>query len=119
MAVSTKGKRKVTVKGRQYLWYVEDAGGEVVPEEGFVEHTTSARILHIISANKRFIVRYLIPQPGQPSARLYVDGPEFPRQPGARLVEVPRWHHDSKRYPTADFVRRLIGWSLGLEDGGE
>ena len=116
MAVSSKGKRKVNVLGRQYIWYVQDGGRPPVPDEGFVAEGEPARFLHIISSNKRFIVHYQLPQPGDKSALLTVEGPDFPRAPGAKRVEVPRWRHDSNPYPTADFVRRLIGWCLGLEE---
>ena len=85
MAVSKKGMRKVNHKGRQYLWYVNDVD-KWVPDQGFVE--------------------------GDPHAQLKVEGPQFPRQPGAKMVEVPRWKHDMTRYPKADFVRRLIGWCM-------
>ncbi len=115
MAVSAKGKRKVNVKGRQYLWTVDDQAPAPVPDQGFVVPARARRRLHIISSNKRFIVHYHLPQSGDAYARLEVEGSEFPRQPGAREVQVPRWHHDTKPYPTADFVRRLIGWCLGLE----
>lgn len=115
MAVSSKGKRKVNVKGRQYLWTVDEQPRAAVPDEGFVASAPAKRRLHIISSNKRFIVHYTLPQPGDPFALLEVEGSEFPRQPGAKVVEVPRWHHDTKVYPTADFVRRLVGWCLGLE----
>lgn len=116
MAVSSKGKRKVNVRGRQYIWYVADGERAAVPEVGFVSEAGPARTLHIISSNKKFIVHYRLPEPGDRVAHLTVEGPEFPRAPGARQVEVPRWRHDSKEYPTADFVRRLIGWCLGLDE---
>lgn len=116
MAVSTKGKRKVNVRGRQYIWYVQESERPIVPEQGFVAEPAPARTLHIISSNKQFIVHYRLPQPGDKSALLTVEGPDFPRAPGAKQVEVPRWRHDSKLYPTPDFVRRLIGWCLGLEE---
>lgn len=116
LAVSTRGKRKVNVRGRQYIWYVQDSERADVPEEGFVRESPPARILHIISSNKQFIVHYHLPQPGDKFAPLIVEGPDFPRAPGAKRVEVPRWRHDSKPYPTADFVRRLIGWCLGLDE---
>jgi len=119
VAVSTKGKRKVNVRGRQYIWYVSEGGRASVPEQGFVAGGEPARVLHIISSNKQFIVHYRLPQPGDKTAQLIIEGPDFPRQPGARQVEVPRWRHDSNPYPTADFVRRLIGWCLGLEQTGE
>ena len=111
MAVSKKGKRKVKVKGRPYIWYVEEKAVQIPEEGGFVNRTPT-RYLHIIATNKKFIVHYRIPQPGDPHAVLRVEGAQFPRQPGAKEVQVPRWKHDSKRYPANDFVRRLIGWCM-------
>jgi len=109
MAVNKKGLRKVKYKGKLYFWRVEDSGAQV-PEEGFVPQAQTRRILHIISADKRFIVHYRMPQAGDEQAELRVEGPLFPRAQGQKVVYVPRWRHDSKRYPTADFVRRLIDW---------
>ena len=60
--------------------------------------------------NKKFIVHYRIPNAGDEFTTLRVEGSQFPRKPGAKQVKVPRWRHDAKRFPTADFVRRLIGW---------
>lgn len=82
---------------------------EVVPDQGFVE-PVAERFLHIIASNKKFIVHYRIPKPGDEFTILNIEGGQFPREPEARQVQVPRWKHDSKRFPTADFVRRLIGW---------
>ena len=48
MAVSKKGKRKVNVKGRPYIWYVEEKAAQIPEEGGFVNHTP-ARYLHIIA----------------------------------------------------------------------
>jgi len=115
LAVNTKGKRKVNVQGRQYIWHVVDDGAVKVPDEGFVYPQVPVRVLHIVSSNKQFIVHYRIPQTGDSSATLLIEGPLFPRAPGAKSVEVPRWRHDTNPYPTADFVRRLIGWGLGIE----
>ena len=111
MAVNKKGLRKVNVNGKQYFWYVKDTD-EQVPDTGFVEYPVAERFLHIISSDKQFIVHYRIPEPGDPHTELHVEGPRFPRAPELKEVEVPRWRHDSKRYPTADFVRRLIGWCM-------
>lgn len=116
MAISAKGKRKVNVLGKQYFWHVTDGHHSIVPEQGFVEREEPASHLHIISSNKKFIVHYRLPRAGDKSALLFIEGPEFPRAPGEKQIEVPRWRHDSKPYPTADFVRRLIGWCLGLEE---
>jgi hypothetical protein len=111
MAVRKKGLRKVNFKGRCYFWRVNETSVSA-PEQGFVVHTIKQRLLHIISSDKQFIIHYRIPAAGDPHTELQVEGPLFPRAPGAREVEVPRWRHDSKRYPTADFVRRLIGWCM-------
>ena len=118
MAVSKKGMRKVNVSGRQYIWSVKDEAA-AAPEAGFVEPPEPYRHLHIISVNKQFIVHYRIPKPGEPHGELRVAGPLFPRNPGAKMAEVPRWKHDSKRYPTADFVRRLIGWCMDPAGQGD
>ncbi|MFN2138773.1 MAG: hypothetical protein ACK2UK_22645 [Candidatus Promineifilaceae bacterium] len=111
MAVRKKGLRKVNFHGRSYYWHVNEVAG-AAPEQGFVPQQLKQRLLHIISADKRFIIHYRIPEPGDPHTELLVEGPLFPRAPGLKEVEVPRWRHDSKRYPTADFVRRLIGWCM-------
>ena len=110
MAVNKKGFRKVNYKGRQYLWTVRDVQEEI-PEQGFVA-AASERYVHIIASNKAFIVRYRMPRAGDEFTYLYSEGKEFPRSPGATRVEFPRWRHDSKRYPTADFVRRVIDWCM-------
>ena len=114
LAVNTKGKRKVSVKGRPFIWHVESKDEHIPEEGGFVDHTPE-RFLHIIATNKKFIVHYRIPKEGDEYTTLRVEGEQFPRQPGAKEVRVPRWKHDSKAYPTNDFVRHLIGWCLSEE----
>ena len=59
---------------------------------------------------------YRLPDQDDLHAQLRVEGPLFPRQPGAKLVEVPRWKYDTTRYPKADFVRRLLGWCMETDD---
>jgi len=111
MAVSKKGLRKVRVKGKHYLWHVKDTEPKL-PEQGFVEQPNTERHLHIISADKQFIVHYRIPNAADSHTEIRVEGSLFPRAPNQKEIEVPRWKHDTKRYPTADFVRRLIGWCM-------
>ena len=111
MAVNKKGMRKVNFKGRQYLWTLQDQQRKMPQDGGFVE-PVKERWLRIIDSKKQFIVQYRIPQADDEFALLKIEGPSFPRQQGAKSVEVPRWKHDSKWYPTADFVRRLIQWCM-------
>lgn len=112
MAVNKKGMRKVNFKGRQYLWNIQEQPNQQT-EDGAV--VSSDRWVRIIDNKKQFIVRYRIPQEGDHFAILVNEGSIFPQRPDAREVQVPRWKHDSKRYPTADFVRRLIGWCMESE----
>jgi transposase InsO family protein len=114
MAVRKKGRRKVNYKGRQYVWYVQDKDRSIPKEGGFVE-PVKERYLHIIDSKKQFIIHYRIPEPRDEFALLKIEGQAFPRQPGAKEIQMPRWKHDSKRYPTADFVRRLIHWCMESE----
>ena len=114
MAVNTKGKRKVKVGGRDYIWYVQTNEG--LPDEGYLDKLEPERYLHIIATNKKFIVHYRIPQQGDDHALLRVEGEQFPRQPEAKEVAVPRWKHDTNHFPTADFVRRLIGWCMSTKE---
>ena len=111
MAVQKKGLRKVKAGGKLYYWKVRETTVGV-PDQGFVTHPEKRRVLDIISSNKQFIVHYGIPQPGDTFAELNIEGPLFPRAPGEKQIEIPRWKHDSKRYPTADFVRRLIDYCV-------
>jgi hypothetical protein len=115
MAVRKKGLRKVKVRGKQYYWKVHETDAHV-PDQGFVEYQLKRRVVDIISANKQFIVHYTIPEPGEAHAELHVEGPHFPRAPGQKRIEIPRWKHDSKRYPTADFVRRLIDYCVQKQE---
>ena len=112
MAVSKKGLRKVKVRGKLYFWKVHETDIDV-PDQGFVAYPLKRRVVDIISSNKEFIVHYTIPEPGDQAAELAIEGPLFPRAPGAKRIAIPRWKHDSKRYPTADFVRRLIDYCVG------
>lgn len=109
MAVNKKGMRKVNYKGRQYLWNVQE---QMRPKTEDGQPQQADRWLRIIDNKKQFIVKYRIPHQGDEFAILVNEGPNFPQKPGAKEVQVPRWKHDSKRFPTADFVRRLIDWCM-------
>lgn len=99
MGVATKGRRRITVGDRQYLWYVahnDDGPGMV---------------LHVISPDKRFNVKYEIDQPA---------GEEYIAIRGRRFVGAetgscvrrflcPPFATDAA---TPRAVRRLIEWCL-------
>lgn len=107
MAVNKKGMRKVNYKGKQYFWSIQESSHEIPDEGGFVKQV-QARWVRIIGSKKQFNVLYRIPEEGDTFAQLKVEGPAFPRQPNAKEIQIPRWKHDTKRYPSADFIRRLI-----------
>ncbi len=109
MAVNKKGMRKVNYKGRQYLWSIQNQARKKTDDD---QPQLEDRWLRIIDNKKQFIVKYRIPQPKDEFAILINEGPNFPKSPGAKEVQVPRWKHDSKKFPTADFVRRLIDWCM-------
>lgn len=109
MAVNKKGMRKVNYKGRQYLWSVQQLTRKKDDDEAA---QIEDRWVRIIDNKKQFIVKYRIPQPKDEFAILINEGGTFPRKPDAREVQIPRWKHDSKHFPTADFIRRLIEWCL-------
>jgi hypothetical protein len=111
MAVNTKGMRKVNFKGKPYFWNVQEVTKTVPREGGFVE-PVKERWVRIIDNKKQFNVLYRIPEPRDDDALLRVEGVVFPRKPGTAEMRMPRWKHDTKRYPTNDFVRRIIEWCL-------
>lgn len=52
MGVAAKKRRKITVKGCQYLWYVAE------DDEG------AGMVLHVLSTDKHFITKYQLHQHG-------------------------------------------------------
>jgi hypothetical protein len=105
MAVSGKGRRKIVVGGRAYIWWVRDNDPE------FNAASTSA--LMVVSSEGRFGVRFFLGQP--PERRfLIVLGPEFERIPDAGgpwiRVRCPDWQVGADVTPA--IVRRLIEWCM-------
>lgn len=98
-------------KGRQYIWYMDDKEVHIPEEGGFVQHE-ARRFLHIIDSKKQLIMHYRCPQEGDPYALLHLERGELPHPMQKNQIHVPRWKHDTKRYLTADFVRRLLQWLL-------
>jgi hypothetical protein len=103
MAISKKGRRRITIGDRLYLWWVCDTD----PEYG----SGSCLALTVASEDGRFFVRYYLGQ--KPDRRyLIVQGQEFEGLPEAGScwirVQCPEWQAGSSVTP-AD-VRRLVEW---------
>jgi hypothetical protein len=100
MGVLKKGRHRINVRGRPFVWYVCD------------DSDSSDKVLHVIAEDKGFIVQYHLGQSGEPL--LSVLGHDFPGVPdagGCRLrFRCPRWETDSVVTPGG--VRRLIEWCL-------
>lgn len=106
MAVRKKGRRKLTVGDRRFVWWV----GESEPDCWIGEALTVA------SEDGQFFVRYYL---GQRSVRrfLVIQGREFAGLPDAGgcwiRVQCPEW--DAGGIVRPSDVRRLIDWSLSAD----
>lgn len=101
MPARRKNRRKLTLRERDFLWYVRD------------DPDSAAKVLHVLSDDKRFVVTYELGQ-GKSSRPplVIVVGREFPGLPSAGgswiRVRCPTWSEDHRIDGT--FVRRLIEW---------
>jgi len=102
MGVALKGRRKLIVNGRYYVWHVRE------------DDDSPDLVLHVASADKHFLVQYHLAQPEE-TRFLIVVGPEFSgltRTNGTfRRFTCPRWESDSGTI-TPRSVRELILWCL-------
>lgn len=103
MPARRKNRRKLRFDQRDFLWYVRD------------DRDSAAKVLHVLSDDKQFIVTYELGQSG--SSRppfVVVVGREFPGLPAAGgpwiRVRCPTWSDDHRM--DGAFVRRLIEWCL-------
>jgi hypothetical protein len=98
MGVRKKGRRRIDVEGRLFVWYVCD------------DPDSADTVLHVISEDKGFIVQYQLGQSGEPF--LIVLGHDFPGVPDAGRgwlrFRCPRW--ETGCVVTPGGVRRLIEW---------
>src|SRR6266508_2135248 len=108
MGVAKKGRRKITVNGRSFVWFITDR-----QEVGFYR-LPECRVLllfllvHILSEDKKFNVTYALgqenlPEPSLP--HLFVLGHEFPglSKPG-KTIATPRWNDST---PSNRFIRQV------------
>lgn len=100
MATREKSRRKLTIHGRLYVWYVKE------------DYDSSSNVLHVLSDDKQFIVHYHLGQ--QPEFRyITIFGREFARTTGTggcwRRFRCPEWV-DKHGVITPGAVRKLIEW---------
>jgi hypothetical protein len=102
MGVALKGRRKLNVNGRDFVWHVRE------------DDDSSNLVLHVASTDKHFLVQHHLGQP-EDTRFLVVIGPEFSgvaRSDGTwRRFTCPRWESESGTI-TPTSVRDLILWSL-------
>ena len=113
MSISKRGRRKITVNDRLYVWFItdrEELGLYRLPDNTLL---LLYHLLHIISDDKKFHVTYAmgqhdLPEPYLP--HLCVIGREFPHllKAGA-YVATPCWDDYNV---TPRFVREIILWCL-------
>jgi hypothetical protein len=100
MGVRKKGRHKLDVEGRLFLWYVK-------PDDD-----SPGLILHVLSDDKRFLVQYELLQQ-EDRRHLTVIGKEFGRVSGTgncwRRFRCPAWEKGGVITPAS--VRELIDWS--------
>lgn len=100
MGARKKGRQKLDVEGRKFLWYVKQ------------DDNSAAYVLHVLSDDKRFIVQYELNQPAS-FRYLTVLGKEFGRVSGTgnfwRRFQCPAWENNGAI--TSSSARRLIDWS--------
>jgi hypothetical protein len=105
MAISTKYRRKITVIGRNFVWYVRENPDELYQPA-----------LNVISDDKHFIVTYTVNQPNE-TRHLVIKGNEFKGLvDGGRCwkrVLCPQWEEGSTVTPNS--VHILIEWCFGAE----
>jgi hypothetical protein len=100
MSVRKKGRHKLDVEGRAFVWYVKQ------------DDDSNAYILYVLSDDKRFFVKYML-QAQDARRYLIVVGKEFGRVPGTgncwRRFRCPAWENNGLITPSS--VRKLIDWS--------
>jgi hypothetical protein len=101
MGARVRGRRKIAVGGRPYLWYVAQ------DEDG------TGPVLHAFSQDKRLVVVYWIGgsrgYPASPVLNLSVDGV-------CRWVtDIPDWEPCSVATPR--LVAEIIAWAVGRAVG--
>lgn len=96
MAVRKAGRCRITVGGREFVWWL--------PNE--------AASLHIASGDKAFAVAYQLYHPMEAEPLLRIYGRDFPglgREKRPVYVVPPRFQH---WYSFKGLARRIIQWSL-------
>src|SRR5262245_44999593 len=105
MAVLKKGRRRVIVDNRIFLWWIQE-------DRDCLQH-----VLHVLSEDKQFLVQYYLGY-REESSHLIVIGKDFgglldKGNPRHRF-RCPKW--DASGAITPGSVRSLIQWSLSINE---
>jgi hypothetical protein len=100
MGIAKKRRKKISVEGRIYLWWVQD------------DRDSNDMVLHVASEDKAFLVKYHLNQP-EHTRHIIIMGRRFAGVPeaGGPWVRVlcPLWEDAGIIRPSA--IRRLIDWA--------
>ena len=104
MGISTKGKRKITVFGQRYIWFVDG--------ESDYSYGSHSIVVQVVSCDRKFIASYQLMQPD--NARfVIIKGNEFSGVETGHSWKrflCPKW--ESNFIVTPKVVRSLIEWCL-------
>ena len=105
MAVRKRGRRRIVVNNRLFLWWVQE------------DNDSPNLVLYVVSQDKQFLVQYYLGYPEE-TCHLIVIGKEFGGLTDIggiwRRFRCPQWEASGAITPSS--VRSLILWSLSMEE---
>ena len=114
MGVRKKGRRKLNLNGRLFIWYFkEDEWNLIENGQGFLSYEP---LLNIVSEDKKFIISYKPNQSKSECPYITIKGSEFSQQNDTgcwQRVRTPDWDYE---IITPKIVREIIEWCLNFKE---
>ncbi len=107
--VRTKGRRKIAVQGRRYVWYVLSGDCDRDYWERVSSNDWGTPFLHIISEDKRLILTIPL---NAPTPYVVSKGREFQGKPTSGCWERYILPFDIPESVTPRFVAEVIEWAI-------
>lgn len=107
--VKTKGRRKIAVQGRRYVWYVLSGDCDRDHWERVSSNDWGTPFLHIISEDKRLILTIPL---NAPKPYAVSKGREFQGRPTSGCWERYILPFDTPESITPRFVAEVIKWAV-------